>query len=230
MTESHSQKGGAETKGTKERFGTRMKNKFKAQKLRTKVIASLSTLGVLAMATFAVTPTVANWNSAERVGSNLQTGSFGLQVNTGNGWTSTGNATISLDDFAYWAPNDFQSEAFHIRMNPNSSHHGLIDFTDCGTASTNSVRVQGSGRPADYTWDLNPARQDYMIRSANSLAACTYTSMGGDGQLVLDPANTDGYSMDLLVSAKPSLQQAQDTTFTMTFTAEQLTHVEASNY
>lgn len=214
---------------SKSRKGFRMKSRFKAMSLKKKVVTLTSAFGVVALASFAVAPTTAAWNSAETVGISANQGTFVMQVSTNGGttWTNTGSASLSFNDFSFWSPGDSQSKSLKLRMSPTSTHVGRIDLSSCGTAASNAVRVAGTGRTSDYSWTLVTPGGNL---SGASFTTCSYASTGGNGLVILKPGDTAGVDISLQLTAKSTLTQGQNSTFTTTFTAEQMTRAAGSAY
>lgn len=196
-------------------------------KKKTKVIALASAAGILAVSSFAVGPTVASWTSVETAGTSATAGTFVLQVSTNGGttWTNTGSATVSFNDFSHWSPGDSQSKDFRLRVSPTSTHTGAVNLSSCGTAAASSVRIAGTGGTSDYNWTVVTPEGNV---GGTSFTNCSYASTGGTGELVLRPANSAGVPMSVQLTAKSTLTQSQNSTFNITFTAEQLTHTQAA--
>lgn len=121
-------------------------------------------LGVLSAAFIAVS-SIASWTDSASVGTQLQAGSFGIEVSVDGG--NTWNADTSIDAFAdlpnasaidNWTPDDHTVDDVQIRIPEDATHSAVVSYEMNADADGWAIGLYDEeiGWFAQGPWELEP--------------------------------------------------------------------------
>lgn len=198
-------------------------NKVKNYKTKKKM-AAITGLGAFVFALIAVSPTAANWVDDEAVGTDVNSGSFNLEISTNGGstWQSNNSsaATLAMDSFDYWAPGDSDTAEFLLRVSPDSSHSGSLDFSCDGSVVMTSSGTATNGYDWTMGGDGNAEYTPFTAIGGPTLTECNDNDFDDPTEITMNPG--EAYQFNVLLSANPSLQQDTSASVEWEFTAESI--------